>query len=117
MIYGGAEGDLAQLVYRTADNLRQLISLVDTHPRLAASAREAVELVAQAAGGGAHLMIWLNINCEDKVRFMFRIRRIYDNLRRVDRQAMTQVQDIMRSSFPTWQKRTWRPCHGCCAIP
>lgn len=45
LIYGGAEGDLAQLVYRTADNLRQLISLSDTHPRLAASAREAVELL------------------------------------------------------------------------
>ena len=44
-IYGGAEGDLAQLIYRTADNLRQLISLRETHPRLAATAREAVELL------------------------------------------------------------------------
>jgi superfamily II RNA helicase len=45
LIYGGAEGDLAQLIYRTADNLRQIISLSRTHPRLAASAREAVELM------------------------------------------------------------------------
>jgi hypothetical protein len=45
LIYGGAEGDLAQLIYRTADNLRQLTSLHETHPALAASAREGVELL------------------------------------------------------------------------
>ena len=44
-LYGGAEGDMAQLIYRTSDNLRQIIALQDTHPRLAASAREAVELL------------------------------------------------------------------------
>ncbi len=44
-LYGGAEGDLAQLIYRTADNLRQLISLQETHPRLADTARDAVELL------------------------------------------------------------------------
>jgi len=44
-LYGGAEGDIAQLIYRTADNLRQLISLQDTHPRLADTARDAVELL------------------------------------------------------------------------
>ncbi|WP_338598850.1 DEAD/DEAH box helicase [Desulfoferula mesophila] len=44
-IYGGAEGDIAQLIYRTADNLRQLISLQETHPHLAATARDAVELL------------------------------------------------------------------------
>ena len=44
-IYGGAEGDLAQLIYRTADNLRQIISLQKTHPRLANTAREAVDLL------------------------------------------------------------------------
>lgn len=44
-IYGGAEGDLAQLIYRTADNLRQVISLQQTHPRLADTAREAVDLL------------------------------------------------------------------------
>ena len=44
-IYGGAEGDLAALIYRTADNLRQLISLRETHPRLADTAKEAVELL------------------------------------------------------------------------
>lgn len=44
-LYGGAEGDLAALLYRTADNLRQIISLADTHPRLASCAREAVDLL------------------------------------------------------------------------
>ena len=44
-IYGGAEGDLANLIYRTADNLRQLISLSPTHPELAACARQAVEML------------------------------------------------------------------------
>ncbi|ADK85967.1 DEAD/DEAH box helicase domain protein [Desulfarculus baarsii DSM 2075] len=44
-LYGGAEGDLAALIYRTADNLRQIASLHDTHPALSASAREAVELL------------------------------------------------------------------------
>jgi ATP-dependent RNA helicase HelY len=44
-VYGGGEGDLAQLIYRTADNLRQIVSLAETHPRLAASAREAMELL------------------------------------------------------------------------
>ena len=44
-IYGGGEGDLAQLIYRTADNLRQLASLEDTHPNLARTSREAVELL------------------------------------------------------------------------
>ncbi len=45
MIYGAGEGDLANLIYRTADNLRQIISLHDTHPALAACAREAVDLL------------------------------------------------------------------------
>ncbi|MCB2186850.1 MAG: DEAD/DEAH box helicase [Deltaproteobacteria bacterium] len=45
VLYGGAEGDLASLIYRTADNLRQIISLADTHPRLVSCAREAVELL------------------------------------------------------------------------
>jgi superfamily II RNA helicase len=44
-LYGGAEGDMAQLIYRTSDNLRQIITLEDTHPKLSASAREAVELL------------------------------------------------------------------------
>ncbi|MCX5896069.1 MAG: DEAD/DEAH box helicase, partial [Proteobacteria bacterium] len=39
------EGDLAMLVFRTADNLRQIISLEGTHPNLAAKAREAVQLI------------------------------------------------------------------------
>ncbi len=44
-VYGGGEGDLAQVIYRTADNLRQLISLEETHPRLVNTAREAVDLL------------------------------------------------------------------------
>ncbi len=45
VLYGGAEGDLAQLIYRTADNLRQIISLRETHPALAETAMSAVELL------------------------------------------------------------------------
>ncbi len=45
VLYGAGEGDLAQLIYRTADNLRQIVSLAETHPRLADCAREAVELL------------------------------------------------------------------------
>ncbi|RJX36488.1 MAG: DEAD/DEAH box helicase [Desulfarculus sp.] len=45
LLYGGAEGDLASLIYRTADNLRQIISLSQTHPRLAEATREAVDLL------------------------------------------------------------------------
>jgi hypothetical protein len=37
------EGDLAMLIYRTADSLRQLEGLVTSHPRLAASASAAIE--------------------------------------------------------------------------
>jgi superfamily II RNA helicase len=42
---GIADGDLAMLVLRTADNLRQLMSLKQTHPDVAAlalAAREAI---------------------------------------------------------------------------
>ena len=42
-ISGLDEGDLAMLIYRTADSLRQLEGLSRTHPRLAASATEAIE--------------------------------------------------------------------------
>ena len=42
-ISGLDEGDLAMLIYRTADSLRQLEGLSQTHPRLAASATEAIE--------------------------------------------------------------------------
>ena len=44
-LYGGGEGDVAQLIYRVADNLRQLFSLASTHPRLVACARQALELM------------------------------------------------------------------------
>jgi hypothetical protein len=33
------------LVFRTADNLRQIISLEGTHPALAGKAREALQLI------------------------------------------------------------------------
>jgi ATP-dependent RNA helicase HelY len=39
------EGDLAMLVYRTADHLRQLTSLEDTHPALSRTAEEAIALI------------------------------------------------------------------------
>ncbi len=39
------EGDLAMLVFRTADNLRQIASLEDTHPQLAEKAKETVQLL------------------------------------------------------------------------
>jgi superfamily II RNA helicase len=42
-ISGLDEGDLAMLIYRTADSLRQLEGLSPTHPRLAASATVAIE--------------------------------------------------------------------------
>jgi superfamily II RNA helicase len=40
---GQDEGDLAMLFYRTADGLRQLEGLAETHPLLAASATRAIE--------------------------------------------------------------------------
>jgi superfamily II RNA helicase len=42
---GIAEGDMATLVFRTADNLRQLASLKDTHPQVAGSALRAAEAI------------------------------------------------------------------------
>jgi len=42
---GIAEGDMATLVLRTADNLRQLASLKDSHPEIAACAQRARELI------------------------------------------------------------------------
>lgn len=39
------EGDLAMVVLRTADHLRQIESLSDTHPKLAASARQAIDTI------------------------------------------------------------------------
>jgi len=40
-----SEGDMASLVMRTADHLRQVVSLKDTHGDLAAIATEAVGLI------------------------------------------------------------------------
>jgi len=42
---GIADGDLAMLVLRTADNLRQIASLRDTHPAIAALATKAREAI------------------------------------------------------------------------
>ncbi len=39
------EGDLASMIIRTADHLRQVANLKSTHPELAERAREAVELI------------------------------------------------------------------------
>jgi len=44
-LYGLGEGDMAMLVFRTADNLRQMAGLADTHPDLAATARKGVDLI------------------------------------------------------------------------
>jgi len=44
-ISGMDEGDLAMVILRTADHLRQIESLSETHPRLAASARKAIGLI------------------------------------------------------------------------
>ncbi|MCD6139329.1 MAG: DEAD/DEAH box helicase [Deltaproteobacteria bacterium] len=44
-IAGMAEGDLAMLVTRTADNLRQMTSLKRTHPGIAQSAAEAIDII------------------------------------------------------------------------
>lgn len=44
-IAGMDEGDLAMVILRTADHLRQIESLADTHPSLAASARNAIDRI------------------------------------------------------------------------
>ncbi len=42
---GMDEGDLAMVILRTADHLRQIESLTDSHPQLAATARRAIGLI------------------------------------------------------------------------
>jgi len=42
------EGDLAMMILRTADHLRQLLSLSDEQPRLAETARQAVAMLMRA---------------------------------------------------------------------
>ncbi len=44
-ISGMDEGDQAMIILRTADHLRQLESLAETHPRLAATAGEAIRML------------------------------------------------------------------------
>jgi superfamily II RNA helicase len=45
LLAGVDEGDLAMLIFRTADNLRQLVSLEATHPGLASKARACIRLL------------------------------------------------------------------------
>ena len=42
---GIAEGDMASLIMRTADNLRQIAALKDTHPEISACAYKAREAI------------------------------------------------------------------------
>ncbi len=44
-IYGLDPGDMAMLVFRTADNLRQMAGLSESHPKLAPAAKAAVDLI------------------------------------------------------------------------
>ena len=44
-ITGMDEGDLASIILRTADHLRQIEALSDTHPRLAATAAEGIRML------------------------------------------------------------------------
>jgi len=44
-IGGMAEGDLAMLVTRTADNLRQIASLTKVYPAIARSALDAIAII------------------------------------------------------------------------
>jgi hypothetical protein len=39
------EGDLASLIMRTADHLRQVAALKDTHPELADTAAKSIALI------------------------------------------------------------------------
>ncbi|MEI6127596.1 MAG: hypothetical protein WCQ99_13710, partial [Pseudomonadota bacterium] len=42
------EGDLAMMIFRTADNLRQIAALEKTHPGLAGKARKTIELLLRS---------------------------------------------------------------------
>lgn len=46
-IAGMAEGDLAMLVSRTADNLRQIASITEVYPAIARSASEAIAIIVR----------------------------------------------------------------------
>jgi superfamily II RNA helicase len=39
------EGDMASLIVRTSDHLRQVVAISDTHPALAQVARKAINLI------------------------------------------------------------------------
>ncbi|MBW2644839.1 MAG: hypothetical protein JRE23_01425 [Deltaproteobacteria bacterium] len=44
-LFGVTDGDLAMLVFRTADNLRQIASLKNVYPEISRTAREAVDII------------------------------------------------------------------------
>jgi ATP-dependent RNA helicase HelY len=44
-LFGITDGDLAMLVFRTADNLRQIASLKNVYPGISRTAREAVDII------------------------------------------------------------------------
>ena len=44
-LFPANEGDLASLIVRTADHLRQIANLSDTHPKLASIAKEAIKCI------------------------------------------------------------------------
>jgi hypothetical protein len=46
--YGMAEGNLAMMMMRTADNLRHVAQLTDVFPEAAAASREAIDLIMKA---------------------------------------------------------------------
>jgi superfamily II RNA helicase len=46
-LFGVTDGDLAMLVLRTADNLRQIASLKEVYPKISRTAREAVDIIVR----------------------------------------------------------------------
>ncbi len=44
-LFGVTDGDLAMLIFRTADNLRQIASLRNVYPEISRTAREAVDII------------------------------------------------------------------------
>jgi superfamily II RNA helicase len=46
-LFGVTDGDLAMLVLRTADNLRQIASLKTVYPKISRTAREAVDIIVR----------------------------------------------------------------------
>ncbi len=51
-LFGVTDGDLAMLVFRTADNLRQIASLREVYPEIGRTAREAVDIILREPVAG-----------------------------------------------------------------